>query len=150
MSNTLRPKKPPTLPVSADWWWINLGNIQPHRKGWGQVPDKADRSLSANIDRLRVQRNEAYGHAKSASLSDVDFQARWTDIRQSIEDLQNGVHITGKFVAAMNNIETMRMDPSTESNFIALVKEMEGEISDVKERQEKMTTDMDNLKGIKM
>ncbi|XP_033728841.1 uncharacterized protein LOC117317979 [Pecten maximus] len=125
----------------------NLGNIQPHRKGWGQVPDKADRSLSANIDRLRIQRNEAYGHAKSACLSDVDFQARWTDIRQSIKDLQNGGHITGKFVAAVNNIETMRMDPSTESNFIALVKEMEGEISDFKERQDKMTTDMDNLKG---
>ncbi|XP_033728200.1 uncharacterized protein LOC117317497 [Pecten maximus] len=122
----------------------NLGNIQPHRKGWGQVPDKADRSLSANIERLRIQRNDAYGHAKSASLSDVDFQARWTDIRQSIEDLQNGGHIKGEVVAAMNNIETMRMDPSTESNFIALVKEMEGEIGDIKDQ---MTTDRDNVRG---
>ncbi|XP_033731337.1 uncharacterized protein LOC117320960 [Pecten maximus] len=122
----------------------NLGNIQPHRKGWGQVPDKADRSLSANIERLRIQRNEAYGHAKSASLSDVDFQANWTDIRQSIEDLQNGCHITGTFVADVNIIETMRMDPSTDSNFLALVKEMEGEIGDIKDQ---ITKDREKLRG---
>ncbi|XP_033730861.1 uncharacterized protein LOC117320370 isoform X2 [Pecten maximus] len=125
----------------------NLVNIPPHKKGWGRDPDIADRSLSANIDRLRSQRNEAYGHAKSASISDTDFQTRWADIRQSIEDLQSGGHITGTFVVAVDKIGTMRMDPSTERNFIALVKEMEGEICDVKQRQEEMTTDMDNLKG---
>ncbi|XP_033730862.1 uncharacterized protein LOC117320370 isoform X3 [Pecten maximus] len=125
----------------------NLVNIPPHKKGWGRDPDIADRSLSANIDRLRSQRNEAYGHAKSASISDTDFQTRWADIRQSIEDLQSGGHITGTFVVAVDKIGTMRMDPSTERNFIALVKEMEGEICDVKQRQDEMTTDMGNLKG---
>ncbi|XP_033727423.1 uncharacterized protein LOC117316762 isoform X2 [Pecten maximus] len=125
----------------------NLVNIPPHKNGWGRDPDIADRSLSANIDRLRSQRNEAYGHAKSASISDTDFQTRWADIRQSIEDLQSGGHITGTFVVAVDKIGTMRMDPSTERNFIALVKEMEGEICDVKQRQDEMTTDMDNLKG---
>ncbi|OWF44240.1 hypothetical protein KP79_PYT24110 [Mizuhopecten yessoensis] len=125
----------------------NLGNISPHQNGWGKVPVKADRSLSANIDRLREQRNEAYAHAPNASLSDGEFQARWDIIRQSVEEIQNSELNTGSFVLAVDNILTMRMDPSTEKNFITLIAQIEGEISDVKDRQDVITADMGNLKG---
>ncbi|XP_021339957.1 uncharacterized protein LOC110441184, partial [Mizuhopecten yessoensis] len=120
----------------------NLGNISPHQNGWGNVPDIADRSLSANIDRLREQRNEAYAHAPNASLSDGDFQTRWGIIRQSVEEIQNSELKTGLFVKAVDDILTMRMDPSTE-NFITLIAQIEGEISDIKD----ITADVDNLKG---
>ncbi|XP_021366105.1 uncharacterized protein LOC110458640 isoform X3 [Mizuhopecten yessoensis] len=103
----------------------NLGNIPPHQNGWGKVPDKADRSLSANIDRLRMQRNEVV-HAPNASLSDGEFQARWDIIRQSVEEIQNSELNTGRFVVAVDTTFTMRMDPSTEKNFITLTAQIEG------------------------
>ncbi|XP_021366104.1 uncharacterized protein LOC110458640 isoform X2 [Mizuhopecten yessoensis] len=104
----------------------NLGNIPPHQNGWGKVPDKADRSLSANIDRLRMQRNEVV-HAPNASLSDGEFQARWDIIRQSVEEIQNSELNTGRFVVAVDTTFTMRMDPSTEKNFITLTAQIEDE-----------------------
>ncbi|XP_033763247.1 uncharacterized protein LOC117344563 isoform X2 [Pecten maximus] len=103
----------------------NLGNIPPHQNGWGRVPDVADRSLSANIDRLRIQRNEAYGHAKAASLSDGDLKIRWAVIRQSVEDIENNALSTMTFVAELDSILTMTVDSSTEKNFNVLAKELE-------------------------
>ncbi|XP_033730889.1 uncharacterized protein LOC117320399 [Pecten maximus] len=124
----------------------NLGNITPHGKGWGNVPDAADRCLSANIDRLRIHRNEIV-HANIAYLSNSDFRTRWADIRQSVEDIQNSDLKTGMFVQAVDSILTMTMDPDVERKYITLVKKIEGEISDIKERQEEMATNLDNLKG---
>ncbi|XP_033730131.1 uncharacterized protein LOC117319436 [Pecten maximus] len=124
----------------------NLGNITPHGKGWGNVPDAADRCLSANIDRLRIHRNEIV-HANIAYLSNSDFRTRWADIRQSVEDIQNSDLKTGMFVQAVDSILTMTMDPDVERKYIILVKKIEGEISDMKERQDEMATNLDNLKG---
>ncbi|XP_033729723.1 uncharacterized protein LOC117318901 [Pecten maximus] len=124
----------------------NLGNITPHGKGWGNVPDAADRCLSANIDRLRIHRNEIV-HANIAYLSNSDFRTRWADIRQSVEDIQNSDLKTGMFVQAVDSILTMTMDPDVERKYITLVKKIEGEISDMKERQDKMATSLDDLKG---
>ncbi|XP_033724751.1 uncharacterized protein LOC117314758 isoform X2 [Pecten maximus] len=125
----------------------NLGNIPPHKNGWGRVPDLADRSLSANIDRLRVQRNEAYAHANTASISDGDFKIRWADIRKSVEDIENTVLTSMAFVAKVDSILSMRIDPQTEQNFIVLVQELEGEIGDIKVQQDTMKTDVEDVKG---
>ncbi|XP_033728843.1 uncharacterized protein LOC117317980 [Pecten maximus] len=121
----------------------NLGNITPHGKGWGNVPDAADRCLSANIDRLRIHRNEIV-HANIAYLSNSDFRTRWADIRQSVEDIQNSDLKTGMFVQAVDSILTMTMDPDVERKYITLVKKIEGEISDMKDE---MATNFDELKG---
>ncbi|XP_033763523.1 uncharacterized protein LOC117344806 [Pecten maximus] len=125
----------------------NLGNIPPHKNGWGRVPDLADRSLSANIDRLRVQRNEAYAHANTASISDGDFKIRWADIRKSVEDIENTVLTSMAFVAKVDSILSMRIDPQTEQNFIVLVQKLEGEIGDIKVQQDTMKTDVEDVKG---
>ncbi|XP_033724722.1 uncharacterized protein LOC117314740 [Pecten maximus] len=125
----------------------NLGNIPPHKNGWGRVPDVADRSLSANIDRLRVQRNEAYAHANTASISDGDFKIRWADIRKSVEDIENTVLTSMAFVAKVDSILSMRIDPQTEQNFIVLVQKLEGEIGDIKVQQDTMKTDVEDVKG---
>ncbi|XP_033731487.1 uncharacterized protein LOC117321127 [Pecten maximus] len=126
----------------------NLGNIPPHKNGWGRVPDLADRSLSANIDRLRVQRNEAYAHANTASISDGDFKIRWADIRKSVEDIENTVLTSMAFVAKVDSILSMRIDPQTEQNFIVLVQELDGEIGDIKVQQATIIkTDVEGVKG---
>lgn len=41
----------------------NVSQIPPHKKQWGNEPHSGDRSVSANIERIRIIRNEHYGHA---------------------------------------------------------------------------------------
>ncbi|OWF44068.1 hypothetical protein KP79_PYT21120 [Mizuhopecten yessoensis] len=96
----------------------NIGNIPSHQKSWGNAPNIADRSLSANIDRLREQRNEVFAHAPNTSLSDGDFQASWDIIRQSVEEIQNSELNTGRFVVAVDEILTMEMDHRMTNKYI--------------------------------
>ncbi|XP_033728040.1 uncharacterized protein LOC117317348 isoform X2 [Pecten maximus] len=102
----------------------NLGNITPHGKGWGNVPDAADHCLSANIERLRIHRNEIL-RANNAYLSNSDLRTRWADIRQSVEDIQNSDLKTGMFVQAVDSILNMTMDPDVERKYITPVKKIE-------------------------
>ncbi|XP_021365565.1 uncharacterized protein LOC110458269 [Mizuhopecten yessoensis] len=88
-------------------------NIPPHQKGWGKTPDNTDRSLSANIDRLKEERNEADEHLPTASLSDADFNARCDYIRQIISEIENDVLTGSTFVTAVDALLTMSMDHDT-------------------------------------
>ncbi|XP_060074746.1 uncharacterized protein LOC132554443 [Ylistrum balloti] len=124
----------------------NLGNIPDHQNGWGQVPDAADCSLAANIDRLRLQRNKAYGHTKTASLSDGDFQTRWDVIRQSVEDIEKNHLRSGLFVAELNNILTMTMDPATEERYVKDLGNIEDTIADLRDN---ITAVTDNVTAVK-
>ncbi|XP_021366494.1 uncharacterized protein LOC110458863 [Mizuhopecten yessoensis] len=112
----------------------NLGNIPPHQKGWGNAPGIEDRSLSANIDRLREQRNETIAHAPNTYLSDGDFQASWDIIRQSVEEIQNSELNTGRFVVAVDALYTMEMDHRMTNKYIEeLLLDIKDDVSKVKE-----------------
>ncbi|XP_021345066.1 E3 ubiquitin-protein ligase DZIP3-like, partial [Mizuhopecten yessoensis] len=93
-------------------------NIPPHQNGWGKTPDTADRSLSANIDRLRIQRNEAYGHLPTASLSDSDFHSRWSLIRQSVLEIERDALTGDTYVTAVYGLLTVSMDPEAQKKYI--------------------------------
>ncbi|XP_021348589.1 uncharacterized protein LOC110447307 isoform X2 [Mizuhopecten yessoensis] len=137
-------------------------NIPPHQTGWGKPPDPADRSLSANIDRLRVQRNEAYGHLSTASLSDSDFNSRWYLIRQSVCEIEKDALTGDTYVTAVDDLLTVSMDPEAETYYIEELEkqhkadlEVKAIVHEVKARQEVMATkqevmarDMHDLKGI--
>lgn len=56
--------------------------IHEHKNGWGDVPLPTDRIVSANIERIRLIRNE-YGHSAEFSLSDIEFKRKWQDIQDS-------------------------------------------------------------------
>ncbi|XP_021360853.1 uncharacterized protein LOC110455196, partial [Mizuhopecten yessoensis] len=93
-------------------------NIPPHRSGWGRTPDPADRSLSANIDRLRVHRNEAYGNLPTVSLSDSEFNSRWSLIRQSVFEIEKDALIGDTYVKAVDALLTNDIDPDAEKRYI--------------------------------
>lgn len=50
----------------------NITKIPPHIKKWGKTPKRCDRSVSANIERLRLIRNDL-GHISKISISDHTF-----------------------------------------------------------------------------
>ncbi|XP_033740704.1 uncharacterized protein LOC117327700 isoform X2 [Pecten maximus] len=134
-------------------------NIPPQTKGWGKPPNSTDRSLAANIDRLRVQRNEAYGHLQTASLSDTEFKDRWDIIRQSISEIEQDTLTGDTYVTAVDNLLTTSMDPNTENEYIqelqkhykadlevkTIALEVKENIGDVTARQQTMAENISDV-----
>lgn len=65
----------------------NLNTITPHTNGWGNMPKDNDRSLSANIDRVRFFKNKYVSHCSTQSLDEQNFLQTWEEIRQCIIEL---------------------------------------------------------------
>lgn len=95
----------------------NISKIPPHRKQWGNDPDPSDRSVSANIERVRLIRNK-YGHCPDISLSNTDFNKKVTEILNIIGDIENYLGTATIYQDAVVKIRTYCMDPEQESRYI--------------------------------
>ncbi|XP_069139578.1 uncharacterized protein [Argopecten irradians] len=131
-------------------------NIPPPTKGWGRKPDTIDRSLGANIERLRFHRNKTYGHLPCASLSDIEFRHIWDTIRECIEEIEQGTLTGDTYVKAVDNLLIVSMDPHTEKVYIERMRKQEDEFKailkdiDTKQdtlidKQEAMATDITDV-----
>lgn len=65
----------------------NLGTICPHQNGWGKDPNADDRSISANIDRIRIEKNVIVSHSSNCSVGTEEFNKIWGGMRQTCVDL---------------------------------------------------------------
>ncbi|XP_062614192.1 uncharacterized protein LOC134275925 [Saccostrea cucullata] len=99
----------------------NVSKIPPHSEGWGEIPRPGDKSVAANIERLRLLRNKYYGHAADPSLSESKFRAEWRNIRDIFVELENYLGTTGVYEDAINTIQTCSMDPEQEKKYIELL-----------------------------
>ena len=52
--------------------------------GWNTMPPVSDNSISPNILRIKMFRNEVYGHIPSAQYDDTTFQKLWHEISQPL------------------------------------------------------------------
>lgn len=59
------------------------------RKGWGILPDAADRGIGDDIERLRLFRNNFYAHANSAVINDKEFDNIWKDLNLVVKRFQS-------------------------------------------------------------
>ena len=57
------------------------------KTGWGVMPTDSDRSMQANIVRIRLFRNEVYAHVTSTQVDNATFQSLWKKISQALVDL---------------------------------------------------------------
>jgi hypothetical protein len=48
--------------------------------GWNVMPPASDTSESANIARIKIFRNDVYGHIPSPQLDDIRFETLWQEI----------------------------------------------------------------------
>ena len=55
--------------------------------GWNVMPPKTDTSISADILRIKIFRNEVYGHTASAQYDDATFEKLWQEISQPLVKL---------------------------------------------------------------
>ena len=94
----------------------NVCGIQPHNKGWGNIPDSADRSVAANIERLRLARNIC-GHS-TGGMSNAEFNQVWSEIRAVVVDLDKYMGIGNKYQDAVDYVRNDTMDPVRDKHFI--------------------------------
>ncbi|XP_062577801.1 serine/threonine-protein phosphatase 6 regulatory ankyrin repeat subunit C-like, partial [Saccostrea cucullata] len=99
----------------------NVSKIAPHSKGWGEIPNPGDRSVAANIERIRLLRNQYYGHAADLSQSEPEFRQEWRNIRDIVVELERHLGTTTVFQDAVKEIKTCTMDPEQEKKYINLL-----------------------------
>ncbi len=58
----------------------NICGLPSPATGWNVMPPASDTSISANIARIKIFRNEVYGHTQSAQLDDTKFETLWQEI----------------------------------------------------------------------
>ena len=65
----------------------NLAGIPDHKTGWGNDPDRKDKSIAAYVERIRLLRNK-YAHSSKSQLTDKEFEKDWKNIISCIEGLE--------------------------------------------------------------
>ena len=108
----------------------NVCGVQAHNKGWGNTPDSAERSVSANIERLRLARNRC-SHT-TEGMSNVDFNQVWSEIRAAVEDLDKALRIGNKYQEVVDFIRNDTMDPTRDSHFRDQLLEQINETENIK------------------
>ena len=88
--------------------------IQAHNNGWGNAPDSADRSVSANIERLRMARNRC---GQSGGMFNAEFNHVLSEIRAAVMDLDKTLGIGHKYQEVVDLIQNDTMDPVREKYY---------------------------------
>ncbi len=65
----------------------NICGLPSPATGWNVMPPASDTSISANIARIKIFRNDVYGHTPSAQLDDTKFETLWQEISKPLINL---------------------------------------------------------------
>ena len=65
----------------------NICGLPSPASGWNAMPPTTDTSISADILRIKIFRNEVYGHTASAQYDDATFEKLWQEISQPLVKL---------------------------------------------------------------
>ena len=58
----------------------NISGLPKPTTGWDVMPSPSDTSMSADIARIKILRNEIYGHISRAEYDNTTFEKYWQDI----------------------------------------------------------------------
>ncbi|CAG2220202.1 unnamed protein product [Mytilus edulis] len=135
-------------PVSSECFDLSLlitllrrdSNVKPPKNGFDVLPSKDDISDGAQIATIKHYRNEL-AHARDAKMDENKFDSLWID-------LKNAVRILGKddkFMKAVDDASTMKLDSSTEKALIRMVQhdkqllQLEKDVTELYQIIEKLT-----------
>ncbi|XP_062584082.1 uncharacterized protein LOC134245848 [Saccostrea cucullata] len=110
----------------------NICGIPPHSKGWGNSPDLTDKSLSANIERIRIARNQCV-HSSGPELSNADFNNIWSTVRSAVVDLDSCLSNLNKYEKEVDFLRHETMDPVRDRHFIEELRKQSEEDSATRE-----------------
>uniref|UniRef100_A0A8W8HKP6 DZIP3-like HEPN domain-containing protein n=1 Tax=Magallana gigas TaxID=29159 RepID=A0A8W8HKP6_MAGGI len=115
----------------------NMCSIQPHSNKWGNNPHPGDRSVSGNIERIRLIRNE-YGHNSERSISDIDFKIKYKYIKGIVRELENYLGSSTKYQDEVKELKTCTMDPTQSEKNIKELLDLNEKIKDISGDVEEM------------
>lgn len=105
----------------------NVCSIPEHGLKWGNKPSPTDRSVSANIERIRLTRNDYYGHATHFAISDQDFTKQWDNLFFIVKELEAYIGSSTVCQDSVKELKSCSMDQSY-IQISAVVKELQGEM----------------------
>ena len=62
----------------------NICSLSPPSLGWDKMPNVTDHSFEADIVRIKLFRNERFGHIPNTSVSGADFGLFWAEIKSPL------------------------------------------------------------------
>ena len=65
----------------------NICGLSAPTKGWNDRPPTGDTSISADIVRIKIFRNQVYAHIASPQLDDTTFETLWQEISKPLVNL---------------------------------------------------------------
>lgn len=93
--------------------------IDEHDNGWGSEPQETDKSLSANIERVRMRRNCYYGHANDFCITDTAFEEKWKDLSTIVKELETAANLSGSnYQNYLLRLKTCKMDTTEREDLI--------------------------------
>lgn len=113
----------------------NMCSISTRTHQWGNEPNPGDMSLSANIERIRLIRNEYYGHFTNFLISKDVFEQKWKKISQIIIELEKDLGSGTRYQESMAKLKYCCMDPDVEMTFIKkllMVENLQRDVSNLK------------------
>ena len=78
--------------------------------GWDTLPSSTNHSLEADLVRIRIYRNEIYGHNHSMEITDADFKKLWEKISEALLRIAGGIS-SAKKDEWKKSIESFFHDP---------------------------------------
>jgi hypothetical protein len=65
----------------------NICGLSPPSTGWNVLPGSTDNSREANIVRIRLFRNNFFGHVPGTDVSRLDFEVHWVEVGSALRSL---------------------------------------------------------------
>ncbi len=132
----------------------NICGLPSPPAGWNVMPPAGDTSISANIARIKIFRNEVYGHTPSAQLDDTKFETFWQDIskpliklgipQQDIDELKEAPLSSEE----ESYIEKLKEWKELEDDLLSKLNDVEEEVVGVKNEVLKVGSDVGEVRRI--
>ena len=116
----------------------NVCGIQAHNRGWGNTPDSADGTVSANIERLRLARNQC-GHS-TGGMCYTEFNQIWSEIKAAVVNLDKALGNGNKYQVIVDFIRNDTIDPVRDKHY-------RNQVHEQMKQFEKVMEEVDSLKS---
>lgn len=104
----------------------NISGIPQHTNGWGNRPNPTDKSVSANVERIRMFRNEYYGHSTKCCILDSEFEHIWHEVFQTVQELEQYLGTSTVYQDAMSELKYRQMDHIEALKLLATFENLKG------------------------
>ena len=117
----------------------NICGLSAPTAGWNVMPPTGETSTPADIVRIKIFRNQVYGHIASPQLDDTTFETLWQEISKPLVNLGiSQQDIDEAKVAPLSPeeesyIEKLKQWKELEDDILSKLNEVEREVNDVRD-----------------